>query len=116
MYMIPDRPCIVQFINGVVIKGIFIEILYHTSDDSDVQTAYILLLHPCPHRPDRPNELYPYGYSVECIIGYRVINRFSLNERKELQTRVRLRERRNIQRGLTGKVPYDIGRLIASYV
>jgi hypothetical protein len=114
--MIPDRPCIVQFINEVVIKGIFIEILYHTSHDSDVQTEYILLLHPCPHRPERPNELYPYGYSVECIIGYRVINRFSLNERKELQNRVRLRERRNIQRGLTGKVPYDIGRLIASYV
>jgi hypothetical protein len=116
MYMIPDRPCIVQFINEVVIKGIFIEILYHTSDNSDQTGEYIILLHPCPHRPDRPDELYLYGYSVECIIGYRVINRFSLNERIELQTRIRLRERRNIQRGLTGKVSYDIGRLIASYV
>ena len=73
MDMIPNRTYIVHFKNGDI-EGIFNGILYHTSYDSDqkcsIQTAYILLLHPSPHRPERPNELYPYGYSVEYIINY----------------------------------------------
>jgi len=74
MDMIPNRTYIVHFKNGVVIKGIFYEIIYQTSYDSDqkctVQTAYIILLHPSPHRPERPNELSPYGYDIEYIANY----------------------------------------------
>jgi len=84
-------------------KGIFEKI---------VKKSCIVLLHS-----SHPWEgLYPHSYEIEYIINCYSVPRFSLKETKELLQRVRLQERRNIQRGLTGKVPYEIGRLIASYV
>jgi hypothetical protein len=84
-------------------KGIFEKIIKKTC---------IVLLHS-----SHPWEgLYQHSYEIEYIINCYSIPRFSLKETKELLHRVRLRDTCNIQLGLLGKVPYEIGRLIASYV
>lgn len=105
-------------LDGIIFtgEGIFKEIYHNNQFDwftqSTIKETFISLIHS-----SHPwSGTFTHSYNIADVISCRCKPRFSLKETTELQHRVRLRERRNIQRGLTGKVPYDVARLIASYV
>jgi len=122
MNLISGRTYIIKYtiigLEGIIItgEGIFKEIYHKKQFDwftqSTIKETFISLIHS-----SHPwSGTFTHSYNMANVISCRYKPRFSLKETTELRQRVRLQQRRNIQRGLIGKVPYDVARLIASYV
>jgi hypothetical protein len=120
--MIPGKSYIVKYrIIGIPnfifhVKGVFKEMIVRYEFDHFTQRriteTYIVLLHSA----DPWRGMYEHSYNMKDVLYWYNTPRFSPREKAELIARVRIRERRNLQRGLIGKFPYDIARLIASYI